>query len=517
MFKAYLRDFDWNFYSKLIILIYSLLQILRWPIFPQFMDMYYHILTAWGFIQAGGYSGWDFWQYAPLGRVHIYPPVFHIILAFLIKLGISKIILAKFFETIMPIVFLIILRHFLIKNYSERLAFFTLLTLSSSFSFYLSLINNIPATLAISLGLLAFGQLFQKKLLRSTLLLVICFYTHIGVSWFFIVSIILYGLFNQEYKKTSLIVSISVFILSFPIIVKQLAGLKFISLSGIGEKYLCEFKTLDYILGFFGLLFAWRMPKEYRLFLSFFCASFIFLPYPYRFFSTQGYLPIIFLSAIFLDALYEKIKNKEGYLKYVLILLMGFILFFSPTVLMEKANNEERLTYKIYFFDSAFINMILPDIHKRITSTSLWVDDIYLPAVSLIKNNSSDDDIIYSNLRPVSVCLASISGRATASALFPEIDASEKFNPLLVSKIIIITKDEDPNLVSSIVAKYKLIKLQEDKLFIFYKNPLGHNKINIKRASVPFSVIIFVGLVYVFLFWQSKKIEKIIYLFIKRR
>src|SRR3990167_1371545 len=105
MIKEQVKDFSWDFYSKLMILSYCLLQFIRWPLLPQFMDIYYHLLTAWGFIQAGGYSGWDFWQYAPAGRIHIYPPLLHIVLAFFIKSGISKIILVKFLETAAPISF----------------------------------------------------------------------------------------------------------------------------------------------------------------------------------------------------------------------------------------------------------------------------------------------------------------------------------------------------------------------------------------------------------------------------
>lgn len=204
MFKAHLKYSPWDFYSGIIILAYLLLQVLRWPLFPQFMDIFYHLLTAWGFIQAGGYSGWDFWQYAPFGRLHIYPPLFHIILALFIKLGINKIILAKFLEAVTPIIFLIVLWNFIRKNYNQRLAFFVMLMVSSSFSFYLSLINNIPATLSIIFGILSFERLFKGQTLRATILLTLCFYTHIGISWLFALGVLLYGLFNREYWKINL-------------------------------------------------------------------------------------------------------------------------------------------------------------------------------------------------------------------------------------------------------------------------------------------------------------------------
>lgn len=506
MHKNYQRSFSWDFYSCLIIVIYSLLQILRWKILPQFMDIYYHLLTAWGFIQAGGYSGWDFWQYAPFGRIHIYPPFFHIILAFLIKLGINKIILAKSFETVMPILFLIALWHFIRKNYTKRLAFLVLIAVSSSFSFYLSLINNHAATLAMVIGILLYDQLFQNRLLRSILLLALCFYTHIGVSYFITFSIIIYTLFDRQYIKKRLIIIMCAIILSIPIIFKQLAGLKFIYLSGITERYFCEFKTIDYMLAFFGIMLAWKMSGKYQLFLSLFLASFIFLIYPYRFFSGQGYLAIIFLSAVSIDNLYDKFQDKKNYLKYLPIALTAFILLVSPTVLMERPGENNKINYKVYAFDSAFMDMVFAGNNERASSKTLWFPDVYLPTAALIKQNSEDGDIIYSSSHIISVCLASISERATANSIFPEIGPSREFNPISVSRIFIALKDDKPDWVRYVVNKYNLIKIGENKAFVLYKNPKPNAKIDIKKASLPFAIIWLICFVFIALFWAGRKL-----------
>lgn len=470
------------------------------------MDIYYHLLTAWGFIQAGGYSDWDFWQYAPFGRPHIYPPIFHITLAFLIKSGISQTILAKFFETTMPILFLIVIRRFIRKNYSDRLAFFVMITASSSRSFYMSLLNHIPATLAIIFGVLAFGQLLKNKFLRSTLLLSLCFYTHIGISWLFALSVIFYSLFNKSQRRLCIRIFISTIVLSLPILFKQLAGLKFISVLGINlyEKYLCQFKIFDYALALFGLVLVSRKGREYQLFLSLFLASFILLIYPYRFFSAEGYLPIIFLSAVSLDALREKLKYKKAYLKNMIVLLVILILFVSPTVSMERPQVNGRVSYKLYIPDSAFMSMLFPADLNRRASFSMWFPDEYLSAAAFIKQNSKDTDIIYSSFYILGVCLASISERTTANGLFMEIGSYKDFDPFLVSKLFIATQDDNPVWLSDVVNKYGLIKKGENKIFIFYDNPLCNTKVDIKKASVPFWVIGIIGFIFMLLFWYVK-------------
>ncbi len=507
--KEEIKSFTWDFYSKLIIIIFTVLQIMRWRLLPQFMDMYYHLLTAWGFNQAGGYSGWDFWEYAPVGRIHIYPPFFHIILSIFLKLGIEKIILAKTFEAITPSLFLITLYWFFRKNYGERLAFFILIAFSSSFSFYLSLVNNIPATLALIFGILAFDKLFEDKIISAIIFFLLCFYTHIGVSWFIIFSVFLYGLFDAKIRKKSLIVVITAVILSVPVIIKQFTGARFISLSGINEKYFCEFKTVEYLLALLGLAIILSKKNKYYLILSLFLASFVFLFYPYRFFSAQGYLPVILLCAVSMDFLYDLIKNRNVFLRVsTLAAALVFILIVSPTISMYKNQILEKLKFRIYFFDSAFVNMVLPQLNERIPSISLWHSDIYPATAELIRKNSVEGEVIYSTLFIAGVCLSSISERPSANALLPEVNPFKRFDPLVSSKIVIFGQDDSPELIKILANKYNLTKIGENKMFILYKNNQCNAKINIRKASIPFWCIWIAGCVFIsILLWDNFRIK----------
>lgn len=505
MFKDYLKNLSWDSYSKFIIAAFSTLYIARWPIMPQFMDIHYHLLTAWGFFRSGGYSGWDFWQYAPFGRIHIYPPLFHIILAILMKLGINTVILAKLFEAVIPVLFLIVLWYFIRNNFNDRMAFFVVLAFGSSFAFYFYLSSHIPAAIAFIFGFLAVDRLLHNKFLKSLLLLTLSFYTHIGVSWLFAFSLCFWGLLNKQYRKSCFVTFISALILSLPVLIKQLIGLRFISVLGFNlkEAYVSQIKIFDYLLALFGLILIFKQHGErYKLFLSFFLASFIFLLYPYRFFSAEGYLPIIFLSATCLHILYGKLEKKNVFLKRLFILAILFILILSPTLSMsESAGEEGKGEFKIVIFDSALTRMVFPK-----SNETIWFPDEYLSASAYIKINSDKDDIIYSNSELVGVILAGLSGRATANALFPEIKTSKAFNPILTSKILIFTQPDNKDNLNRLVAHYNLIKIGENKLFIIYKNPATGIKANVKKASVNFVVILLVGFVFITLFyWPNIK------------
>ena len=476
---------SWDCFSLAVFLVYTLLQVLRWRILPQFMDIYYHILTARGFIQAGGYVGWDFWQYAPVGRVHIYPPFFQIVLAILIKSGANTVILAKFFETAMPLIFLAVLWMFIRRNYSPRLAFFCLVAFSSSFSFYLALLNHIPATLAAVFGLLSLDRFMHRRMASSVILLALCFYTHIGIPWFFSLAVLFYGLMDKEKRRAAFLFLLYAIILSAPVLFKELAGSRQISALGFNlqERNSCQFKIVDYALCLWGLALAFRKNSAYGLLGALFLASFIFLLYPYRFFSAEGYLPVILLCALALSVLYRILESRMQYPRYGLVLILILMFLFSPTLAMERVGEKAAPGLKLKFFDSAFMGMLFAK------GPSLWLPQDYILAAGIIKQNSDIQDIIYSTLNPAGMSLAAIAARPTANALLAEIGPAKEFDRFAVSKIIIFPADEERTFVEGAVAKYGLERIGSTRAFILYRNPNLSVKMQPHQASVSFWLI----------------------------
>jgi hypothetical protein len=479
------EKYSWDQYSLALMLVYAFLQLLRWRILPQFMDIYYHILTARGFIQAGGYVGWDFWQYAPVGRVHIYPPFFHIVLAFLMKCGADTVILAKFFETVMPVVFLIVLWSFLRRNYSRKLAFFTVVAFGSSFSFYLALVNHIPATLATIFSLLAADQFFRKRLIWAVVFLTACFYTHIGMPWLICLAILFYGFMDRERRRDSFLLLLSSIVLSTPILFKELSGLKHVSALGFNlqEKHAIQFKIAEYLLAAFGLFLAIKKGGNYKFFFAFFLASLILLSNPYRFFSAEGYLAIILLGSLALAELFNLLTDRMKWPGYAVLLMLVLFEIFSPTLARDTTNERARTGYKFKSFDSAFAGMLFAK------GDSMWSAKEYTQAAEIIKKNSDRRDIVYSTLNPAGMSLAAIAGRPTANALFVEIGPAQKFDRFAVSKIIIFPADEERGLLETAVRKYKLEKIGETKAFVLYSNPGSKLTAKANEASIPFWAI----------------------------
>ncbi|MFA7652553.1 MAG: hypothetical protein WCY42_02120 [Candidatus Omnitrophota bacterium] len=506
MVDQHTKKVSWNFFSGLVISSLLVLQLTRWLILPQFMDIYYHLLTAQGFIQAGGYSGWDFWQYAPAGRPHIYPPFFHLALAGFIQAGVNPVILAKLCESLIPVVLLITLWKFIKDNYGPELAFFSALLFFSSSSFYLSLLNHIPATLSLIFGILSLSQLFKKRLLRSAILLSLVFYTHIGISFFFAMTFLIYGLLNKEIRKRATGVLLTALILGLPIIIKELSVLKFMHTFGFNlhEKYLCQIKIIESILGVIGLFQSLKRGKEYRLFAGMFLASLVFIIYPYRLLSAEGYLPIILLCAFCLLNLYRKVNKR-----YLILVIAVFILFFSPTFSMYKEVRETKIDYKVKMFDSAFLNLLLA------RSKIFWFPQEYISAAKIVEANSGPADITYCTLDFLGLTISSIAARPSANALLPEIKTVKGFNPFIGSTIIIFTRIDDERMVDLTVRKLNLVKVGENKFFLVYKNTGCRSQAGVIKATLPFWVVSCAAALLLFIFWQAARIEGFIYKFIK--
>ena len=72
-----------------LLIVVALATVASWRLYPVFIDTYYHMAVIEGFSQAGGITTRAFWEMAPGGRVHIYPPSLHVIGYFFHLLGVS--------------------------------------------------------------------------------------------------------------------------------------------------------------------------------------------------------------------------------------------------------------------------------------------------------------------------------------------------------------------------------------------------------------------------------------------
>lgn len=475
-----------SIYSYIIIFFFTFILILRWRWSPTFIDIYYHLLTVLNFQKCGGFSTISFWEYAPFGRPHLYPPLLHLLMLATYKLSGNILNVARIFELLsFPLVLWVI--FFSIRNiFNLRLAFWSVLLSSSMYSFYLSCVDFLAASLSLCLGLLVFVSLERKRGIAAISFLTLCLYAHTSISYFFFLALIIYALFRRERWRLVLGVSLISLVLYAPLLIHQLRFLSFVDLNRVQENFPFELNIIVYFLAVIGVFLAVKRKGVSFLPLSLCLAVLPFLTLRYRFLSGQGMIGIIILAALSLDFFYDKfhawvLARGRRYSPLMYILFVFSILFFiSPAITI---GGEE---VNFHLLGSTYIN-IFPsqDIRERTNEISIYLPKTFAPVLDVVNTQTEPDDLIASNHEYLAGFISVFSGRATTSAMLPEIKPFRETNPFKYAKLIIWLKNPQRPQAQprGLIESLGLFKVAETAVFFIYKNPKAHLfRIHCKRV-----------------------------------
>jgi len=488
---------NYNLYSAGIITIAIIFQFLRWDIFPMFIDIYYHLGVMLGFAKAGGYVTSSFWEFAPIGRPHLYPPLLHFLMLIFLKFGIEKIIIAKIFTFFMYPFSLFSIWLFARKIYNERIAFFSVLLAGSSFYFYLETSNIIAFSFALALSLICLVFFIKGKNLTSGIFLGLVFYTHTIVGWLLALAILINSVMDKRFSRSVRVFALGI-LLYLPLLFHQMYNFKYFRFVDVKAMHYIEINFLIYLTSFLGLfLFLARKVKAHNI-LSSLLISFalLIIIFPQRIFSGSAMLFFIFLAAVALDWLLVRTKIKVWI--FVSIIFVLFYLF-SPTISFS-ARDKPMLTG----LNSTFVNF-MPKIKEstRANETNIYSSEFVDPLVKIIEKNSLNDDIICSNFKYTAGMLSVLSARPTSSAMLSEVKSYRDFDMIGASRLIIWLKELDgsfPIGLKEIVKKYNLKKVDVTDIAYVYKNDLYVPKDLSVKPVVSFNcvmliLVILIGLI----------------------
>ncbi|MBP7088600.1 MAG: hypothetical protein KBB01_04800 [Candidatus Omnitrophica bacterium] len=469
----------------------TIFSLARHGYLPQFIDGYYHLSVANGFIQSGGWVGWDWWSFAPFGRPHLYPPLYHLILVLLQKLGLSGITALRISEVaIVPLFFFVF--WFVSRSLlNDRFSFINLLALSGFFSFYSSVTANVPASLALIWGFLSWYWLKKKRVIKSIIFLTLTFYTHSAISWVFWISFLFILAFDQEFRHTALKTLLISLALAAPFLWHQLRYFRYLDIQVLGEAGFTHFNIFIFLSGLVFLAFFYRRSLFVLLFLGYLIGSLIvFFRYPYRFFSAQGIVGFTFFASLLWDKVLnpsqkspgfkcsivisaqEGARNfsswgstylKSGYKKVILALVIIYLLFFQVTLDLDK----EKSNFNI--INSTCYNLLSGKCYQLFEFRTFYYPEFYDPLVWLIRENTAEGDIIFSNIRIAAQIFSALSGRPTSSPMLWEVKAAKDFEYHKYAKLIIWLKPSPSEKILS-QNKIRWEKIYEDNLSCVYLN-----------------------------------------------
>ncbi len=248
------RDLNWNMYSLVLIGLILFLQIFHSYQYPQFLDEYFHLHSAWSIEYWKGFSCVDLLQDAPVGRPNLYPPFYHSLIQIIHHTGVDWITISKIFSVLIVPLFCLVF-YFIFKDLiSDIFGFVFVLLVFSNYGFFDSLINNIPATISIIFWGLSFFLFTKNRFLTSALFLGLCFYTHPILGYVEFILLFIWALLSKRSKAAYYLLSL---VVASPFIFHQFYNIKYFSFrENLHGVWFLELKFVEISLCIAGIVLA---------------------------------------------------------------------------------------------------------------------------------------------------------------------------------------------------------------------------------------------------------------------
>ena len=477
---------------------------MQWPLLPKFLDIYYHLGVMKGFADAGGYVTRAFWEYAPSGRPHLYPPLLHVLMLALYKAGVPAITIGRFVDCFSYPLFLFLFYRLTAKYCSERAAFFSLLLLASVFSVALSSVTLSAFNLSAILGLWMFCFLQERKSLGAGLCLALCFYTHTLMAGLMLLTLVFYALLRREVARTAFRTAAGALLLAAPFLVYQFHFRDYFTFVKVHEFRLWEFDASILLLALCGMVYLTkkRSLKKAALPLAF-LAGFapLILSHPPRYFSGHGLIGPAMLAGVFADEFFSQWTHKPFSRKW-LACFVAFVLFILLAAPFFKWNVKEGKGEWVWA-DRTVTRYLLPDEKRsfRAQGFSIYFQEDYAKIVQAVREHSGPEDILWTDFSYTAGILGILADRATSCAMLAEVKSYESSNRLKDARVIVWFKDKEAKPTSEMrdaVERYHFSLLQETDMAFVWLNPEGYGQRRVPKPTVPMPVLFGLGTVVAF-------------------
>ena len=491
----------WNLAAGLILFAVTVLALAQWPAYPYFLDSAYHLAVIRGFREAGGPVLHAFWEAAPEGHPHLYPPLFHLLWAPASTLNIPPMVMARLWSFAAFPLLLLAAWIVLSRVFTARTACLTLIALATPYSFFLAAVNYLPATLVLAATLGILLALHEKRWLAGGLLLALSFWTHASFPWLITLALILFGWFEPSFRKTAWAIVCVGIAGGSPWIFHLLRHFSELHLHPRGEERFFETSPFLLALGLIGLKLAWSRGGLYRFLVA---LAVGFLPmlagWRFRYFSSQGLFAWLLLSGIALEWLVEKIRRPWLRLKEVprgfpsvtaplviseswaIGLLLGGLLLGAPGV--HWSTSDHPLGHRGLHWawaDTTFAMLAgRPAVIPRATAQPVFRERFLKELVETVQARTNPNDLITSNYDYVALMLGARTGRAVTNL------GSQ--DPVAPARLVVWVKDpsgQPSENLKEIASKYSLRFIQETEIALVYQNPKAQGQKKIRPAAVP--------------------------------
>lgn len=445
--------------SITIILIILVVTLLRYDIFPIFVDIYYHTSVALSFDKAGGIVLWDFWEFAPEGRPHLYPPFLHCLMLLLQEVA-TPVSVGKFISFIMFPASQMTVWLFSREVFSRKCAFYSLLLLSSSLEYFRLQAVTSAAALVLVLVPLMFYAFEKGKYLAATIVLTLCLYTHVGMGPIALGSFALYSIFCREKLKEAVKVIVLSLVLYIPWVI-HLIGYSG-SLSSNSPASGGSLMLFPWFFGIIGFFICTQRKKEFLIPV---CIFICMIPVAFTYFGRftgHSILPLSLLSGVALSQIDERLTGKQK-MAFVIGAFIVLILV-APTIGLQKERKDTRQVPHAQGSRIGLQTQSLMTALPRMQSDSyLTFDNVKM--AEIIRRNSQENEIVFIPGGIMGCFVTAMTGRPQTLGMWQEVAADFEPDPKSASLFVMLKGKKVPSALTRIgeTEKWVVLRAPEKK------------------------------------------------------
>lgn len=435
------RGLTWA--AGLVLGAFTVLWLARWPTFPLVLDPYYHLLIARQVADAGGPIAYEWWEYAPMGRPHLYPPILHLLLAALLKIGCAPLTAIRLVSAVLPPALLLSSWLVMRRLCGAPAALAVVLAGVMPFAFHLHSAITLAATLAMIELLWLVAALESGRPLAAGWLLGLLSYTHLGLPWVALLTVAA-GWWLRPSRRPTIRRALWGLLLALPWALHLWRHHAAFLVLPRYENQQLDVLLLLYAAAGIGLWKGWRGGTAARWLLALWVGfSPLAVHHRYRWLSGEGMLPVLLLAGLGVAACGGWLAQRAATgpavprRQAVGLAICGLVLALSPSILQAPAGWR--------WPDAAPWHLLRsPMVTPKETDTSFYGPQIDR-LVQAVVQHTGPAEILWSNAPYALGLVAALAHRPMSSAMLNEVRPPAAVHPLRSAQAVLWFKLSQPS------------------------------------------------------------------------
>ncbi len=472
---------------------FAVLWAARWATFPLVLDPYYHLLIARQVAAAGGPIAYEWWQDAPSGRLHLYPPLLHVLLASGLKLGCSGLTVLRLASITLVLGLIWRLARFMQRMLDDRAAVLALCLVWVPFSFLLHAAVTLAATLGL-IELLWYLEALQKgRVLAAGGLFGLLWYTHLGLPWVALAATCAYGWVRLDLRwRFAQAIGLGI-VLAAPWWWHLATHALWLHPIPRLENEQLDFSLPLLVLAAAGVVMGWKDGRASRLLVCCWAAFALYgTTYWYRWWNGEGMMPLLLLATRGLWGIgqwWQAHVRRPSAPVIQMICVLGCLVW--PTLVLEPHQAAAGVPVREWnwrWADTGMFHLVgWPGTTPKPLDVSLATPEMERLA-SLVARASRPGEILWSNADYAGGLVAALADRPMASAMFSEVAASVIADPVAAAHWIVwfkLPEAGSEHRLRALVQRYGLALAADTDLALVFRHPGGGRLAERPRAVIP--------------------------------